>query len=516
MASGKLSARQKMINLMYLIFIAMLALNMSKEVLSAFGLMNEKLTESNEAATTRNEAFMSGLAEKVEEQPEKYRPLKAQADQISVLANDFNAYLDDLKSKMTAKLKDPKDYETMDKGDYLDNNFFIGDKLKPEGQEFLNQIAKFRDGVVSVLDNNPDMASISKDVKAKFSTDPVKNRDGNTLNWLDYHYKGFPLVASLTKMTQLQADIKNTQSEVLSSMLAGKLKVEASLTNFDAIVVPDKTAFFSGEEFTGRIILGKNDKTLKANKVIINGKELEADAMQAGQTMLKFPAGAVGEREIVGEFQFKEGDSIISIPVKSSYAVVPKPNSATISADKMNVVYRGVDNPMTISFAGVSDNNVSASAPGLSKGSGVGKYIMRPGAGREVLINVTGTLPDGQKVSDKATFRIKDIPKPSGVIAGQQDDVKLPKQNLEIGTVGAVLNDFDFDLNLTVTSFKIKVPGQPSVVVNGNKMNDQAKNAIRKASRGDGIQIFEIKAQIVGNSSYKLPTVSGIFVEITN
>ncbi len=516
MASGKLSARQKMINLMYLIFIAMLALNMSKEVLSAFGLMNEKLTESNEAATTRNEAFMSGLAEKVEEQPEKYRPLKAQADQISVLANDFNAYLDDLKSKMTAKLKDPKDYETMDKGDYLDNNFFIGDKLKPEGQEFLNQIAKFRDGVVSVLDNNPDMASISKDVKAKFSTDPVKNRDGNTLNWLDYHYKGFPLVASLTKMTQLQADIKNTQSEVLSSMLAGKLKVEASLTNFDAIVVPDKTAFFSGEEFTGRIILGKNDKTLKANKVIINGKELEADAMQAGQTMLKFPAGAVGEREIVGEFQFKEGDSIISIPVKSSYAVVPKPNSATISADKMNVVYRGVDNPMTISFAGVSDNNVSASAPGLSKGSGVGKYVMRPGAGREVLINVTGTLPDGQKVSDKATFRIKDIPKPSGVIAGQQDDVKLPKQNLEIGTVGAVLNDFDFDLNLTVTSFKIKVPGQPSVVVNGNKMNDQAKNAIRKASRGDGIQIFEIKAQIVGNSSYKLPTVSGIFVEITN
>ena len=516
MASGKLSARQKMINLMYLIFIAMLALNMSKEVLSAFGLMNEKLTESNEAATTRNEAFMSGLAEKVEEQPEKYRPLKAQADQISVLANDFNAYLDDLKSKMTAKLKDPKDYETMDKGDYLDNNFFIGDKLKPEGQEFLNQIAKFRDGVVSVLDNNPDMASISKDVKAKFSTDPVKNRDGNTLNWLDYHYKGFPLVASLTKMTQLQADIKNTQSEVLSSMLAGKLKVEASLTNFDAIVVPDKTAFFSGEEFTGRIILGKNDKTLKANKVIINGKELEADAMQAGQTMLKFPAGAVGEREIVGELQFKEGDSIISIPVKSSYAVVPKPNSATISADKMNVVYRGVDNPMTISFAGVSDNNVSASAPGLSKGSGVGKYVMRPGAGREVLINVTGTLPDGQKVSDKATFRIKDIPKPSGVIAGQQDDVKLPKQNLEIGTVGAVLNDFDFDLNLTVTSFKIKVPGQPSVVVNGNKMNDQAKNAIRKASRGDGIQIFEIKAQIVGNSSYKLPTVSGIFVEITN
>ncbi len=516
MAGGKLSARQKMINLMYLVFIAMLALNMSKEVLSAFGLMNEKLTESNQAATERNEAFMQGLAEKVSEQPAKYQPLKAQADQISTLANNFNSYLEELKGKMTATVDDPQDYEVMDKGDYLDNNFFKGDKLKPEGQEFLNQIKTFREGVIEVLSQNPDMASIAEDVKDKFETDPVTNRDGNKVDWLDYHYKGFPLVASLTKMTQLQADVKNTESEVLSSMLAGKLKVEASLTNFDAIVVPDKTAFFSGENFTGRIILGKNDKTLKADKVVINGQELPAESMQAGQTLLDFPAGAVGEREIEGEFQFKEGDSIISIPVKSTYAVVPKPNSATISADKMNVVYRGVANPMTISFAGISDNNVSASAPGLSKGSGVGKYVMNPGSGREVTINVTGTLPDGSKVSDKATFRIKDIPKPTGTISGQDGVVKLPRNSVEIATIGAMLDDFDFELPIQVTSFKIKVPGQPSVDVNGTKLNSQAKNSLRKARRGDAVQIFDIKAQIRGNSSYKLKGVSPVIVEIAN
>lgn len=515
MAGGKLSARQKMINLMYLIFIAMLALNMSKEVLSAFGLMNEKLTESNEAATIRNTAFMAGLAEKVEEQPAKYQPLKAAADQIDVLANNYTSYLENLKGQMTAKLDDPKEYETMDKGDFLDELFFIGDKLKPEGEQFLAEMAKFRDGVSNILKQNPDLQNMAKDVEEKFATDDVK-RGAGTVNWLSHNYKAFPLVASLTKLTQIQADVKSTESEVLSSMLAGQLKVEASLTNFDAIVVPDKTAFFSGENFAGRIILGKNDKTLKAYKVIINGTELSSESMQAGQTILNFPAGAVGEREINGEFQFKEGDSIISIPVKSSYAVVPKPNSATISADKMNVVYRGVSNPMTISFAGVSDNNVSASAPGLSKGSGVGKYVMNPGSGKEVTINVTGKLPDGTNVSDRATFRIKDIPKPSGSIAGQQDKISLPRTNLEIATITAVLNDFDFELPITVTSFKVKVPGQPSVTVTGNKMNEQAKAQIRKASRGDGIQIFEIKAQIVGNSSYKLPTVSGVYVEITN
>ncbi|PWK21084.1 type IX secretion system motor protein PorM/GldM [Xanthomarina spongicola] len=516
MAGGKLSARQKMINLMYLVFIAMLALNMSKEVLSAFGLMNEKLTESNEAATTRNQQFFAGLEQQAIDNELKYGPLKNQAAEINTLANNFNSYLEGLKGQMTATVDDPQDYEIMDKGDFLDNYFFKGDKLKPEGQEFLDQIAKFRDGVVAVLNTNPDMASIAKDVEKKFAVNPVTNRDGNKIAWLSYHYKGFPLVASLTKMTQLQADVKTTESEVLSSMLAGKLKVEASLTNFDAIVVPDKTAFFSGENFTGRIILGKKDNTLKADKVVVNGTELAAEAMKAGETFLEFPAGNVGEQDIKGQFIFKEGGEDVVIDFESTYAVVPKPNSATISADKMNVVYRGVTNPMTISFAGISDNNVSASAPGLSKGSGVGKYNMNPGTGREVSINVSGTLPDGTKVSDKATFRIKDIPKPTGTISGQDGIVKLPRNSVEIGTVGAMLDDFDFELPIQVTSFKFKVPGQPSVEVNGTKLNSQAKNALRKARRGDNVQIFDIKAQIRGNSSYKLKGVSAVIVEISN
>ncbi|MEO8933648.1 MAG: gliding motility protein GldM, partial [Xanthomarina sp.] len=330
------------------------------------------------------------------------------------------------------------------------------------------------------------------------------------------NFQGFPLIASITKMTQMQSDVKTTESEVLSSMLAGQLRVEASLTNFDAIVIPDKTAFFSGENFTGKIILGKKDNTLRADKVVVNGKELAEYAMKEGETFLSFPAGNVGEQDIKGQFIFKEGGEDVIIDFESTYAVVPKPNSATISADKMNVVYRGVSNPMTISFAGIPDNNVSASAPGLSKGAGVGKYNMNPGNGRELTINVTGTLPNGDKVSDKATFRIKDIPKPTGTISGQDGIVKLPRNSVEIGTVGAMLDDFDFELPIQVTSFKFKVPGQPSVDVHGTKLNEQAKNALRKARRGDNVQIFEIKAQIRGNAEYKLKGVSAVIVEIAN
>lgn len=515
MAGGKLSARQKMINMMYIVFIAMLALNMSKEVLSAFGLMNEKLTESNDAATVRNQQFFAGLEQQASDQPEKYRPLRDKAAQISALGSEFNAYLSKLKAEMTAGLEDDKAYEEMDTGDFLDNHFFIGEKLKPEGQEFMNHIAKFREGVIAILDSTPGMGNIANDVKKKFETDDYK-RGAGTVNWLNHNFQGFPLIASITKMTQMQSDVKTTESEVLSSMLAGQLRVEASLTNFDAIVIPDKTAFFSGENFTGKIILGKKDNTLRADKVVVNGKELAEYAMKEGETFLSFPAGNVGEQDIKGQFIFKEGGEDVIIDFESTYAVVPKPNSATISADKMNVVYRGVSNPMTISFAGIPDNNVSASAPGLSKGAGVGKYNMNPGNGRELTINVTGTLPNGDKVSDKATFRIKDIPKPTGTISGQDGIVKLPRNSVEIGTVGAMLDDFDFELPIQVTSFKFKVPGQPSVDVHGTKLNEQAKNALRKARRGDNVQIFEIKAQIRGNAEYKLKGVSAVIVEIAN
>ncbi len=522
MAAGKLSARQKMINLMYLIFIAMLALNMSKEVLSAFGLMNEKLTESNEAATTRNAEFMEGLALKADEQPAKYRPLKAQADQISVLANGLNTYLEDLKTQMTAKLDDPQDYEVMDRPDFLDEQFFTGEKLKPEGQRYLDEIAKFRDGVIEVLANNPDFdgTSIAEDVKEKFTTDPVTNNDGNVLPWLDYHYKEFPLVASLTKMTQLQADIYTTESEVLSSMLQGKLTGEVSMTNYTTLLETSKSAFFNDEIFDGQIVLGRKDSSTKPNRVelTLDGRPLTASeySIEEGKVKLNVNSGRPGEHKIEGKLIFLEDGVEQEVVVIQSFATVPKPNSATISADKMNVVYRGVQNPMTISFAGISDNNVKANAPGLRQIKG-SKYVIdvTKVKGREVTINVNGALPGGETANDRAKFRIKDLPRPTGTIRGENGLVKMQRSSLEISTIGAKFEDFDFELPLHITGFKFKVPGQPTINVPGGKLNSRARAALRKAKRGSAVQIFDIEAKAKGVSII-LKKVSPIFIELTN
>ncbi len=520
MAGNNLSPRQKMINLMYLIFIAMLALNMSKEVLSAFGLMNEKLVESNEATEARNASFVASLDVKAEDQPEKYERLKAKAGQIDKLAHDFDAYLADLKSKMTAKIDDPTDYEIMDKGDYLDEHFFKGGKVDEEGKKFLAHMEGFREGVAKVLAGESGMESVIKEVKEKFSTDEVTNRDGIKVDWLDYHYKGFPLVASLTKMTQLQSDIKTTESQVLSNMLAGTLASEVSMTNYTTLMETSKSAYFNGEQFDGQIVLGRKDASTKPTRVelTLDGRKLTEDqySIEDGKVKLKIGTGGVGEHKIEGNLIFAQDGEELQVPVNSSFATVAKPNSATISADKMNVVYRGVKNPMTISFAGIPDNKVNASAQGLSSAGG-SKYIMDATSikGREVTINVTGKLPDGKPVGDKATFRIKDLPKPTGTVRGEDGAVKMQRNSLEISTIGAKFDDFDFELPLRVTGFKFKVPGQPTIEVNGSKLDDRAKGALRKAKRGSDVTIFDIEAKASGVSVI-LKKVSPIIIELTN
>ncbi|MBV1922893.1 MAG: gliding motility protein GldM [Flavobacteriaceae bacterium] len=522
MAGGKLSPRQKMINLMYLVFIAMLALNMSKEVLSAFGLLNEKITEGNVATTARNNSFMESLATKASDEPEQYAAVKAKADEVTSISNDLDTYLASIKTAMmgTLKAEDAGDYEVQDKPDFLDRRFFGGDKLKAEGQEFVGKIDDYRTKMSAVL--GADYPDIKKSIDANFGTGEVTRRDGKKIPYLNYNYEGFPLVASMTKMTQLQADIKTTKSELLSKMLAGKQAAALSFSNYSTLMETSKSAYYSGEKFDGAIVLGRTDASTVPKRVelTVDGRKLteEQYTLQGGKVVLNIGTGAPGDHKIEGFLYYGEGGEETEVAVKSSFATISKPNSAVIAADKMNVVYRGVVNPMTISIPGIPDSKVSASGSGLAKSSG-SKYNMSPGTGREVTITASGTLPDGQRVSSNSVFRIKDIPRPTGTIRGEDGGggpVRMQRQGLEISSVGAALLDFDFDLKLNVTGFSVKVSGQPTVKVSGRKLNSQAKGALKRAKRGETVQLFDITANIATNSGYKLKKISPVFVELTN
>ena len=523
MAGGKLSARQKMINLMYLVFIAMMAMNMSKEVLSAFGLMEAKFAASNTVADEKNDALLTNLATKAEEKPAEFAVPANKAAQVSIVSDKFYKYIESLKAdlireggyKTDEKGKLP--FEAMDKTDILDEAWFTGDRYTKKGQEVVAKIEDYKNEIKEILGSDVKYQKAIERFENRFSLDKVENKDGKKIDWLNYHFQGFPAIASYTKLTAMQNDVKVTETNLFNLFMGNTLDEAVSLKKYQAIVLADKSAFFAGEKFQGKVVLGKY-ANVTPTKLTVQGNEIDISKAvdTTGAATLDFNVGNVGEHQIDGKFTFLEDGKPLEIDIVGNYVVVPRPNSATISADKMNVVYRGVANPMTISFAGVPDNKVNASGSGLSKGSGVGKYVMNPGTGREVTINVTATLDDGSKASDQKTFRIKDIPKPTGTIAGKDGLVKLPKRNVEVGTVAAKLEDFVFDLPINVTSFKIKVPGQPTVAVAGTKMNSQAKAAIARARKGDVIAIFDIKAKIEGNSKYQLKGVSPVTIEVTN
>ena len=519
MAGGKQSPRQKMVNLMYLIFIAMLALNMSKEVLAAFGIMNEKLETSNEKTTASNNAFLESLGTKASEDAAKYDKLYQNAQQIKAMSQEYYDYLEGLKKGMMEGIEDPKDYARMDMSDYLDQKLFQGENLSEDGKKFMSNLTGYRDQVAAIVP-----AALKQSVIDRFQTGDengkVEKRDGTKQDWINYHYEGYPLVASLTKLTQLQADVKITEEAALKSMLAGELTEQVSLKNFATSLSATKSAYYAGEKYDGKIIISKTDNssTPVRAELTLDGRKLSEGSdykLEAGGVKMLIGSGSAGDHEVKGTIYFKQDGEEIPVEVNNSFATISKPNAALIAADKMNVVYRGVANPMSISIPGIPNNKVRASAPGLKAVSG-SKYVMTPGTGRNVTITASGTLPDGQSVSSKSEFRIKDIPRPEGSISKQTGSLKLPKRNVEIATIGAGLEDFDFDLNLAVSGFKFKVPGQPTVSVRGNKMNAKAKQALSRAKRGDVVQIFDIEAYITNNKSYKLKKVSPVVVEITN
>ncbi|TLP82793.1 gliding motility protein GldM [Maribacter sp. ACAM166] len=516
--AGKATPRQKMINLMYLIFIAMLALNMSKEVLAAFGIMNEKLETSNAMTTASNEAFLGSLETKASEDAAKYDKLYKNAQQIKVMSQDYYDYLESLKIGMTTGLENPKDYARMDNSDFLDQKFFQGDNLSDGGKEFMKRLTEYRNNVADIVPT-----SLKNSVVDRFKTGneegKVQAKDGMQ-DWINYHYEGYPLVASLAKLTALQSDVKVTEEAALKSMLEGELTSQVSLKNFATSLLSSKSAYYTGEKYDGKIIISKTDNSSTPVKaeLTLDGRKLSEGSdykLEAGGIKMLIGSGSAGDHEVKGTIYFMQDGEEIPVKVNNSFATISKPGGALIAADKMNVVYRGVANPMSISIPGIANNKVNASAPGL-KSIGGSKYVMNPETGRTVTIKASGTLPDGEPVGSSLEFRIKDIPRPEGSVSKQTGSIKLPKRNVEIATIGAGLEDFDFDLNLAVSGFKFKVPGQPTVTVRGNKMDGKAKSALQRAKRGDIVQIFDIEAYITNNKSYKLKKVSPVVVEITN
>lgn len=525
MAGAKETPRNKLIALMYLVFITMLALNVSKEVLDGFGQMFKKIKSANERVNQGNIIYYNKIEVNAQEKEGKWIGHDRTAKEIRKESDAFFSRIQEIKDQITEKQReadpDLNEYSQMDKGEALDLVFFDANGVSQEGQAFVDMINAYKMRVIQVFASQfPQYTEL---VEERFFTGDfegnVENSDGQSQSWLSYNYEGFPLISSLAKLTMMQNDIRLTESDVLNALLGKELEASSKVTtdNYITLLKAEKGAYYQGETFDGSVILGRKSGAQNPNQVevTIDGRKLQEDEYEKipGGIKLNVTAGNPGDHVIEGDLIFRDAGVESRIPVSQSFAVISKPNAAVISADKMNVVYRGVDNPMTISIPGIPDDKIRASAAGLRRAKG-SKYIMNPGKGKEVTITANGKLPDGQNISTKTKFRIKDLPRPSATFFNQSGKIRLPKASIERAKAGAIMEDFDFDLTLNTLEFKIKIPGSPTITCKGTRLSAQAKQALSKARKGQEISIFDLKVQNPDKPNYRFKRVAPVLIEI--
>jgi len=537
MAGGKLSARQRMINLMYLVFIAMMAMQMTKEVLTAFGNMKEKFSESNTIATESNKSLLENLILKGEEKPDEFLAASGKAQEVSKISNEFYSYLEGISNDVITiggyevEEKTGKyDYEKMADDDIFNESWFNGDSgLTSEGQEVVDKIEKYKEDIIKIISpkigdttlvegDDAKYLKFIETFKRRFNIDDVYVKKAETTqNWLFANFHGFPAVAIYTKLAAMQNDVKVTETSLYNLFLGNTLTDAVTLKNYKAIVLADKSAFFSGEKFQGKVALGKYASVAPIN-LVVNKQEIDLGKDGAinenGSVNLNFNVGnKLGEQPIEGTFTFYEDGKPLEIPIVGNYIVVKKPNEAAIAADGMNVVYRGLANPLTVSVPGVSNSNVTVSAPGLRK-VGNGKYTLNPNKGTKVIVKVNAKLEGGTQMNDKKEFRIKSLPQPIGKIAGKSSG-SLNKRDITSSKVEAALSDFPYDLKVIVTRFVVNVAGKAPVRVNGQYLNPEAKAAVNSAKKGSMVTITDINVRVSG-STVKMKEPTPISIKLKN
>ncbi|MBT3560528.1 MAG: hypothetical protein HN773_00520 [Flavobacteriaceae bacterium] len=518
MASGRETPRQKMINLMYLVFIAMLALNMSKEVLTTFGEIDEKVNKSTTNIKAKNFSDLEDLKKDSEKDASNWAEAHEIVNQISVLANELDVYIND-EVKFPIVMKEDKydrnrdgntkdlipDYEVMDNSKDYDELFFDGDKFTAIGDSLVMYIDRFREESITVLDNAKvdKLESIKDEIKSliteKFSTNNVIDSKGIEKSWLEYNYMHFPHIASTTKLTLLQENAQSIVTRLIAAV-RGETLTEITKANKQTAFAQGVDVFFTSQKLDGKVVLGKYDDNLFANRVTINGKEYQGtDVMEGGQVKLEKLGINVGvspgEKSLKVKFEFdkyeNKKDTTYVIEMDHKYAVVP--SLANISNPDMYVVYRDLENTLNISMAGVADNKLQILNPKSLKKKSDGVYIMKGEKGKKnksgdnVVDIVVGVK--GSSVTSKVTFEVLKIPDPIASFNGKPKVTRSSRKRIATSRIQASFADPKLAkaLKLDIESFVVKIGTAQKKVTGSSSFPKSIRDAIVKNARKNSI-----------------------------
>lgn len=530
--------RQQMINLMYLVLMALLALNVSAEILNAFKMVSDGMNVSNRVIDTKNGDIMSAFAKKNADDPAKAGKYYADAQKAQQLSNDFIAYVDALRERII-KESDGIEVEEGDTTLVGKKNYDVPTHIMIDGKEG-GKLKQRIDDLKNQLSSLPSLSPQDKEEIAKQITlNTVYNvkaakRLGKK-SWEEYNFDHVPVIAVNTILTKFKGDAYNSAGFVIEKLFK---KVGERDYSFDALtpmINANSSYVLDGNKYNASIFLSAfsttqnpevimgplkgglekdasgSYKVVDQNPVVGNGAPLK---VERGQGIFEEVASGSGERKKTGAIKVRKPNSsdFEYYPFELSYVAAEA--AVVVSPDKMNVFYIGVDNPVSISVPGYGSDKVSATMNGngtITKSSG-GGYIVKvttPGK-TSVVVSVKGE--DGKTKSFPGKeFRIKRVPDPVAKV-GNSPGGKIPAAQFKVQRgVLAVLENFDFELKFNVVGFEMTYAAKRQDLITksakGPAFTSDMEEFLKRAKPGDVFYLDEIRVQGPDGQTRKLPSI---------
>ena len=447
-----ISPRQRMINLMYIVLMAMLALNVSSDVLKGFSLVGDSLNRTTANAMQENQTLYDNFAEKLEQNPAKVRPWYDKAMMVKEMSDSLYDFAEQLRWALAREVdgKDGNPDNLENKEDLNASNIVMLSRYNGKGQQLHDKIVAYRDTMMSFITDPREKAIIASNL----STDVPKSEDNLGKDWKQYMFEEMPTIASITMLSKLQNDVRNTEGEVLR-VLADNIDIKDIRVNeLNAYVLPEATTLYPGQTFKSQIFMAAVDTTQRP-EIYVNGKRLTTDGSY------EFTVPGPGEYTFNGYIQMPNAaGEIIRRDFTQRYNVIAPPLGATVAADLMNVLYAGFDNPVSVSASGVPANKVSLSMTGGTlTAQGNGKYVARPAKiGEPVTFSVSGVVNGRTQSMGTYTFKVRKLPDPTAYINLGGDVFRggrLPKSTiLGLSNLSAAIDDGLLNIPFRVLGFE--------------------------------------------------------------
>lgn len=493
-----LSARQKMINLMYVVLMAMLALNISTEVLNGFSLVEESLKRTTASSSLQNKEIYSSFEEMMQKNPAKVREWFDKATMVKNMSDSLYNFAQELKLEIVRKA-DGRD-GNLNNIENKDNLEAAGEVLlapgSHKGRKLFNAINSYRERILAMV-TDPLQKKI---IAANLSTKVPKTANATLgKNWEEVMFENMPVAAAVTLLSKLQSDVRYAEGEVLHSLISNVGLKDIRVNKLSAFVIPEKTTLYPGERFNANIVMAAVDTTQQP-VIYVNGQRVSSPTGQ-----YTFTAGGVGEHQFSGYILMRNtaGDMLRRDFVQK-YTVIPAPNTATVAADMMNVLYAGYNNPISVSVPGVPANAVSVSMTGGSlRATGNGHFVAVPSAvGRDVTFHVTARDKGQVRSMPPFTFHVRKLPDPMAYLVIGTDRYKgggLSKSALMgIDRIHAAIDDGLLDIPFRVVSFETvffdNMGNAVPIASNGARFSERQRETFRRLSRNRRFYIRGVKA----------------------